>query len=121
MNNLALKQMHMQDISDVLTAARLCLADKFNATDGEVFRASFGGLFAGVAADFGDKLNAYDQHTHEVPQVLALLAEEMHSRLGDAPYRSEKPVAPGKTSLGSARSESGPLLGYVAAPCFSSF
>lgn len=72
--------MYTQDISDVLSAARLCLCEKVTSIQTEMFRAAFGGLFAGGSSAFGDKLDAYNANKHQVPAVLSALAIELERR-----------------------------------------
>ena len=78
MNNI--KEMHTQDISDVLSAARLCLCENPSSIHLEMFRALFGGVIIGVFKPFGEKLDAYKANQHRIPQVLAALAEELEDR-----------------------------------------
>jgi hypothetical protein len=75
-----IESMHTQDISDVLSAARLCLCEKKTSTENEMFRALFGGLFVGGFKPFGEKLDAYTANKHRVPEVLANLAVELERR-----------------------------------------
>ncbi|TCV51611.1 hypothetical protein [Pseudomonas sp. 460] len=72
--------MHTQDISDVLSAGRLCLCDKVTSTQTEMFRALFGGVIVGGAKPFGEKLDAYTANKHRVPEVLAALVVELERR-----------------------------------------
>lgn len=75
-----IQNLHTQEISDVLSAARLCLCEKKTSTENEMFRALFGGLFVGGFKPFGDKLSAFDANKHRVPEVLADLAVELERR-----------------------------------------
>jgi len=75
-----IQAMHTQDISDILSAARLCLCENPSSIHREMFRALFGGVFVGVFKPFGEKLDAYKANQHLIPQVLAALAEELENR-----------------------------------------
>jgi len=72
--------MHTQDISDVLSAGRLCLCDKVTSIQTEMFRALFGGVIVGGSKPFGEKLDSYSANKHRVPEVLAALAVELERR-----------------------------------------
>lgn len=76
-----IQTMFTQDISDVLSAARLCLCEKTTSIQAEMFRGLFGGLFLeGFRPSFGDRLNAYNDNKHRIAEVLANLAEELERR-----------------------------------------
>lgn len=83
-----IKDLHTQDISDVLSAARLCLCDKVTSIQTEMFRSLFGGVIVGVHKSFHEKLDAHAANKHHIPTVLAELAVELERRgLGAQDYK----------------------------------
>ncbi|WP_219096283.1 hypothetical protein [Pseudomonas sp. UMAB-40] len=76
-----LQTMHTQDISDVLTAARILFgSETVTDTHSEMFQSSFGGVVLGVRKSFNERVAAYEANKHRVPEVLAELDAELLRR-----------------------------------------
>lgn len=76
-----LHTIHTQELSDVISAARICFfCDPRTSTQTQMFKASFGALFCELGAHFVHRYAAYDENKSKVPEVLANIALELEAR-----------------------------------------
>lgn len=76
-----LNNIQTQELSDVLSAARVCFfCEPRTSTQVQMFKASFGALFCEPGAHFVHRYAAYDENKSKTPEVLASIAIELEAR-----------------------------------------